>query len=148
MDIKYRKAENYDIDYIKKLVRENLGEVIVTSFKGDFDYDVFVGKAVMDRYSYIVLCDMCPCGFLWYSIKGAFLHVNTIVLSKEYQNKGIGSAVFKELEEFGRQINLSFLQLGVQGVNKKAIKFYERLGFINRAYVQEFDTFYMQKRIR
>lgn len=148
MDIKFVKAEPKDINFITALIKDNLGEIIKSSFKGNFDYKVYISNSIKDKYSFIVLADGICCGFLWCSIKGKTIHINTIALEKEFQGKGIGKRIFGELEDIGRKTEMNYLQLGVQGSNKRAIGFYQALGFIMSGYLKQFDTYYMLKRIQ
>lgn len=148
MDILFVKAEPKDMNFIMALLRDNLGEVIRTSFKGNFDYKIYINNSIKEKYSLIILSDNIPCGFLWCSIKGSTIHVNTIVIEKEYQGKGIGKRVFGELEEIGRNTGMNFIQLGVQGSNKRALGFYKAIGFVMSGYLKQFDTYYMVKRIQ
>jgi ribosomal protein S18 acetylase RimI-like enzyme len=147
MNIQYKKIESCDYSFVSKLVDDNLKDVITKSFNGYFNYALFFDRAMQIGSAYLIFYDDDPCGFIWYSLKGMRLHVNTIVIDKEYQNKKIGTTVLNELETKARESNIPFMQLGVQGVNKKARDLYIRLGFKDIGYMKEFDTFYMEKRI-
>jgi ribosomal protein S18 acetylase RimI-like enzyme len=147
MNIEYKKIETTDYDFVTKLVDNNLREVITKSFNGYFNYALFFDRAMQIGSAYIIFYDEAPCGFIWYSLKGMRLHVNTIIIDKEYQNKKIGTTVLTELEKKARESKIPFIQLGVQGVNKKARDLYIRLGFKDIGYMKEFDTYYMEKRI-
>jgi GNAT superfamily N-acetyltransferase len=147
MNIEYKKLETTDYEFVSKLIEENLKEVIEQSFKGYFNFPIFFNRAMQIGNSYIIYSDDCPCGFFWYILKGKCLHINTVVIDKDYQGKGIGTYVFKEIENLGKSKGYSILELGVQGVNKEAKKFYQNKGFIETGYTKDFDTYYMQKKI-
>ncbi len=147
MNIEYKKLESTDYNFVSKLIEENLKEVISQSFKGFFNFPIFFNRAMQLGDSFIIYCDECPCGFFWYTFKGKCLHINTIVIDKEYQGKGIGTKVFIEIERLGKSKEYSIIELGVQGVNKGAIKFYKNKDFKEIGYMKDFDTYYMQKKI-
>lgn len=147
MEIEYKKLETIDYDYVSRLVEENLGDVIEKSFKGYFNYVLFFNRAMEAGNAYIILYNDIPCGFIWYSLKGLRLHINSIIISKEYQSRGIGEKIFNELETKARDAKIQYMQLGVQGINRRARNFYKRLGFKDIGYMNEFDTYYMEKKI-
>lgn len=147
MEIEYKKLEICDYDFVSRIVEENLGDVIAKSFKGYFNYVLFFDRAMETGSSYVIFCNNIPCGFIWYSLKGMRLHINTIIIDKEHQSKGIGSEIFKELESKAKESKIPYLQLGVQGVNTRARDFYKRHGFKDIGYMNEFDTYYMEKKI-
>lgn len=147
MDIEYKKLETSDYDFVSKIVEANLGDVIARSFNGYFNYVLFFNRAMETGNAYVIYCNEVPCGFIWYSLKGMRLHINTIIIDKEYQNKGIGGNIFKELEMNARKSKIPYLQLGVQGINKRARDFYKNFGFKDIGYMNEFDTYYMEKRV-
>lgn len=147
MNIEYRKLESTDYNYVSSLIEENLQEVINQSFKGFFNFPIFFNRAMQLGKSFIIYCDEHPCGFLWYTLKSKCIHINTIVIGKEYQGKGIGTSVFKEIENLGKSKAYCSIELGVQGINKEAIKFYKNKNFKEISYVEDFDTYYMQKNI-
>jgi ribosomal protein S18 acetylase RimI-like enzyme len=147
MDITFRNAEQGDNNFIVALIEKNLRDVIDVSFNGFMNYTLFFERISKEGMASIVFVDGVPCGFLWCSAKGKCLHINTIVIDSEYQCKGIGSKIFDGLELMAKSLNLTFLDLGVQGVNIRAQKFYERRGFIKYKYEKQVDTYYMQKKL-
>lgn len=147
MEIAFKKVEESDYNFIVGLIETNLRDVIDISFNGFMNYTLFLERVSKEGMANIIICNETPCGFLWCSARGKSLHVNTIVIDSEYQCKGIGSYIFDRLETIAKSLSLSSLDLGVQGINKRAIKFYERRGFRKYKYEKEVDTFYMQKKL-
>lgn len=147
MDIEYKKLETSDYDFVSRIVEGNLGDVIAKSFNGYFNYVLFFDRAMETGTAYVIFYNEFPCGFIWYSLKGMRLHINTIIIDKEYQSKGIGSKIFNELELKAKESKIPYIQLGVQGVNKRARDFYKKNGFKEIGYMNEFDTYYMEKKI-
>ena len=147
MEISLRKISNSDNEFIHSMIEKNLKYVIDSSFKGMFNYGFYINKMNIEGCCCIIIYNGNKCGFVWYTINNNDLHVNTIVIDEKYQNMGIGKKVFVEVEKVAKDLNVSYIRLGVQGVNKKAKQFYENLGFIECGYFDEFDTYFMQKKV-
>lgn len=147
MELAYRIMNKSDSKYVTCLVKNNLMEVIEKSFKGKFDFNLFIQRIRKEGNGYIIVFRGFRCGFIWFSIKGETLHINTIVIDEAYQGMGIGKRVFKDMDDFGKRLNLKYIHLGVQGINEKAKRFYEKIGFEYTGYVDEFDTYYMRKKL-
>lgn len=147
MELGYRLVTKNDAKYIIYLVKDNLKEVIKKSFKDKFDFGLFMKRVMREGTGYIITFGEQRCGFIWFTIKQETLHVNTIVIDKPYQGMGIGMRVFKDMENLAKRMNLKYIHLGVQGINEKAKKFYEKIGFEYTGYVDEFDTYYMRKKL-
>jgi len=56
-------------------------------------------------------------------------HIDSIVVAKEYQGKGIGKQLMEKADAWARIKGLNEIELGVFEFNKEAIAFYEILGF-------------------
>ncbi|GAA4294330.1 GNAT family N-acetyltransferase [Anaerocolumna aminovalerica] len=62
-----------------------------------------------------------------------------ISVKKEYWNKGVGSAMLKELIQFGKEkAKLSVIQLTVKADNERAIHTYKKFGFKQIGYYEKF----------
>jgi undecaprenyl phosphate N,N'-diacetylbacillosamine 1-phosphate transferase len=76
---------------------------------------------------YVYLADDNINGFVWaYEITKNTLHINYFVVNKDYRNKKIGTKLLNEIINESQGKNLELL---VEKVNEKAIKFYEKNGF-------------------
>ena len=73
-------------------------------------------------------------------IEDNIFEIGNICVKPKYQNKGIGTAVLKEIlfENKGKNIKLQVFK-----INEKAIKLYERMGFEK---VEETKTHYIMIR--
>jgi ribosomal protein S18 acetylase RimI-like enzyme len=60
------------------------------------------------------------------------IYVGGIQILPEFQGKGIGTAIFKELIRESEQLNVP-ITLEVHDVNQDAIRFYEKLGFKSKS---------------
>ena len=56
-------------------------------------------------------------------------YIDDIVVTNEYRNKGIGSALLQYVEELAVKENIDSIELDVWSFNSKAIQFYEKNHF-------------------
>lgn len=56
------------------------------------------------------------------------LHIENICVDENYQKRGIGKKLYKEIVQIAKERNINSVELMVWGFNKNAIKFYENLG--------------------
>ncbi|MEM1689068.1 MAG: ribosomal protein S18-alanine N-acetyltransferase [Candidatus Hadarchaeales archaeon] len=99
----------YPIDLLKKLLSTYPETFLVAEFEGRI-----VG--------YIIA------GIRWLSIG----HILAIAVDPDYRNRGIGSALMKEIFRRFRKHGVTLVRLEVRKSNVTAIKFYRTLGFVER----------------
>ncbi len=58
-----------------------------------------------------------------------YIYLDDFVVTAEYRNKGIGSALLKTAEAYAREINVLKLCLHVEKTNLSAMHFYENSGY-------------------
>ncbi|GLV14067.1 hypothetical protein Heshes_17510 [Alicyclobacillus hesperidum] len=85
-------------------------------------------------------------GFVSYARQGRHLHLHTIVLRREQQGRQRGRAILAWLEGEARRLGCNALQLCVQTNNERALRFYQRLGFVEVGRPQS-NTWLMTKRL-
>ncbi|KAH7647014.1 hypothetical protein FG379_002705 [Cryptosporidium bovis] len=78
-------------------------------------------------------------------------HVTALSVSRQYRSLGVARRLMKFLEEMGSSLNCKFVDLFVRPSNKKAVRFYQHLGYsvhkrIPMYYTNE-DGFDMRKYI-
>ncbi|AZR74537.1 hypothetical protein BBF96_14770 [Anoxybacter fermentans] len=56
--------------------------------------------------------------------KRKYLMVDTLIVKKEWQKKGIGKELLKALEEWGKEKNVHGIEINVWEFNQTAIQFY------------------------
>jgi GNAT superfamily N-acetyltransferase len=79
----------------------------------------------------IILCDGAPCGYILVDERPDTVIMREILLMPQYQNKGIGTALIKEIQQRAhtRQVPVT---LGTLHANNAA-RLYRRLGFHDTA---------------
>ena len=70
-----------------------------------------------------------PMGFAGWEVKEDIAYLHKLYLIPEAMGRGLGSALLAEVTSRAKERGVSFLQLGVNKYNAKAIKAYERNGF-------------------
>jgi methionine aminopeptidase type I len=60
---------------------------------------------------------------------GDALHLNTLVIGRNFQGMGIGKQVMKRIEDMASKRNLKRTRLCVQTNNHRAMQFYKKLGY-------------------
>lgn len=60
------------------------------------------------------------------------LHIDTIGTKKDFQNKGVGSALINEIKKIAKENKCDNINLSVWSFNDNAIKFYKHIGFQNQ----------------
>lgn len=79
--------------------------------------------------------------------------ITTIGIDSDYQRKGYGELLMKEVIDFARQLECEVMSLEVRQSNQKAISLYKKLGFekqaIRKNYYQDNheDAFLMVKKL-
>lgn len=61
--------------------------------------------------------------------------IDCFAVAEGTRRKGVGSALFDAVKEFGREQGCNTVQLGVDAENGGAIKFYEKMGLSPRTFI-------------
>lgn len=84
-------------------------------------------------------------GFLWLYKHNFFgesrLHINQIIVDKEFRGIGIGKQLMKEAESVANKYEIETLDLFVSGSNLEATNMYQTLGFTS-------ERHYMKKALK
>lgn len=122
-EIKRRKCELNDYDFVISLIRETIFPLVSVYVKPD--ENIFKERFQKD-YSErtILIFNEEPIGFCQLLQKDDKLEVKGIFLSKNYRGKGIGYNLMKEFETNG----IKTIGLHVWD-NNPAVEFYKKLGY-------------------
>ncbi len=129
LKIQYRPATIDDTAFARNLHRLAYKSVIVEQF-GEYNEDMqsqFFARAWVPQKSTMILVDELPIGFYRRDINSNYIKLEEIQLLPEYQSKGIGSTIIKQLIQEAQQLELA-LRLQVLKKNR-AQQLYLRLGF-------------------
>lgn len=120
MSIKIIKPRKIDIDALYAIYYENKGQSKIME-KDEFTKDIHNETLLVAKDGNKI------CGFISYQKKAGFIHL--LFIAKEYQNKGIGTALLTTVikKDEARYHKLRLLS-SLDKTN--AHKFYEKMGFV------------------
>ena len=148
LDITFRNASRDDASYITKLAYSQMNRYLEKAYNGEFNWAKWesdVREVIYDQnhgnhlfYAskinqftkvFIIEDSTTIIGFIWFSYYTSdIIWVDSIVLDPFFQSKGYVKKIFEHLFQTFKN-EFQFLDLGVQEENKRARKFYERIGF-------------------
>lgn len=112
-----------DIEKIVLLEKTELGRTLGASYLTHL-------LTVDFAYLYKYVEDEEIIGYISFSINNDYLEVLNIAVNKNYQRKGIGSALLKRVDQVKNEKNIKSIILEVGITNTQAINFYTKNGFI------------------
>ena len=143
-----RKATVDDIPAIAELYREQFREMakLIPDFIKEGDQSVeFLEKTISSDDSDILVYEDNGnvVGFILLQAKerpdfdfmlpGKYCYIMDIIVTEAHRNKGFGAALMNAAKNWAKEQNCSFLNLDVLVNNTRAIKVYEKLGFVPKA---------------
>lgn len=139
---------------IKKLTKEYVNDVfdIEKSLLGNVDKISILKTIETDNLNYyLMFIDNEVIGFFECLIISPDAELYDIVVKEDYRRLGYGSLMLNEFEKLAKESNCNTLLLEVNKINKSAIAFYERAGFvaysIRKNYYGDNDAILMKKSI-
>lgn len=115
-----REITSNDREWINHLLRAHWGSSVVISRGNCYYADTLPGLVATDRGERI--------GSITYSISGTDCEV--VTLNSIREGRGVGSALLKEAESVARRAGCTSLRLITTNDNLKALRFYQRRGFV------------------
>ncbi len=86
---------------------------------------------LIQKYGLLRLLKVREMGrFFEHEVKEDELHIHGIVVSSKFRGMGVGSKLFKEIENIAEEKNLKKITLEVLDTNVSAYELYKKLGFI------------------
>lgn len=144
MIMKYKIAEIKNIDEIILLLREvieRLNSINLPLWNDEYPSLELMKEDIVSGGGRIVVHDdqIIAYAHIGDSIeeygKNVFIHDNLYSISRlmvrsGYENQGVATYLIKKIEEEVKSLNRPGLGIMVHPINKKAIKLYEKLGFV------------------
>lgn len=129
MHITKRPASATDTEFARSVHHRAYRGVSVRQF-GPWDeraQDEFFADGWSAAPHEIILCDGAPCGYVRVEERGGDTHVHELVIDPEFQGRGVGSHILREVIEDAR-VRQVRVRLGTFHANH-AVNLYRRLGF-------------------
>jgi ribosomal protein S18 acetylase RimI-like enzyme len=129
MKITRRPAEASDRELVRRMHHQGMRESVERQFGpwDDEQQDRFFERSWHDATFEIVECDGTPCGYIGIEDRADDVYVRMIVVSLDYQGRGIGTALLQaamqEAERRGVPVRLGTFH------HNRAQALYRRLGF-------------------
>ena len=110
----------------------------------DMTLDEFAERFRSVGHVYSIITDDKEAGFYWIEERGHELHLHGIIITEQFQGRGIGTATLKMLENQFKNTK-DFIELGVHQENINAIQLYHRLGYKITTSMDQLGFHIMQK---
>jgi len=146
-DILIRKATKSDLPVIGKLLAELINAMDDTEGI-DIGIDLKTCEQLLkDDNSHFLVAELktTPVGFINFTVRQTVLHrspsamIDELVVTKEYQGKGIGKQLVLAAIDECRQLGYCEVEVSTEKTNVKARKFYKKCGFNKREIFFEVD---------
>ena len=143
-----RKATHDDIPAIAELYREQFREMakLIPNFIKEGDQSVeFLEKTISNDDSDILVYEDNGnvVGFILlqaktrpdfdFMIPGKYCYIMDIIVTESHRNKGFATALMNSAKDWAKEQSCNLINLDVLVNNHRAIKLYEKLGFIPKA---------------
>ena len=138
MNYLIRTIEENDYTYIADIIRNDLGyenssdekvKARLNEIRKHKDYSTFVAVYEDKVVGFIGLIQGNA-----YEFDGEYIRVAALAVKKEYQDKGIGSRLLEEAEEYARRVKASTIVVNSGLQREMAHTFYERRGYVKKGY--------------
>jgi GNAT superfamily N-acetyltransferase len=146
-DILIRKATKSELPVIGKLLAELINAMDDTEGI-DIGIDIKTCEQLLkDDNSHFLVAELktTPVGFINFTVRQTVLHrspsamIDELVVTKEYQGKGIGKQLVLAAIDECRQLGYCEVEVSTEKTNVKARKFYKKCGFNKREILFEVD---------
>ncbi|MBX5435635.1 MAG: GNAT family N-acetyltransferase [Alicyclobacillaceae bacterium] len=147
LQVSFRPRTEEDDPYILQLTEEQLGSIHQQAFQEPFPREPFLGYLRSGAPTFIVEQNHKRIGYYSYLIgPDARMHISALVIERDHQSEGVGTAVMKKLEDDARAMGVQLLEVFVQTNNERSLAFTRKLGFVE-AYPVGPNTWCFQKRL-
>jgi ribosomal protein S18 acetylase RimI-like enzyme len=129
MNFTLRKATIDDFETLYRINKEAYQPYVeqIWGWNEEFQYTFFKEHLILDRIELIIV-DGTPVGFISLNYREDLIFGESIALLPEFQSKGIGAKIIKDLIVKSKQLKIPF-HIQVFKINVRAKALYERLGF-------------------
>ncbi|MCP4552989.1 MAG: GNAT family N-acetyltransferase [Bacteroidetes bacterium] len=139
MELKIRLARQADFDSVYNLIKQ-----LWPNMKSDYKTlnEIYLKgiDSVMQRLivgelnnQVIGFCSLTVNNNLWQA--GNLGHVDELVIDKDYRGKGFGKKMIESITQIARDLKCKRIELDSGFHRKDAHRFYESIGYENRAYL-------------
>lgn len=151
--INIRKLNNSDRKYFTKWWRD---KDLIALTSGNFEFlsdekidQYFIGLFNSENFNFIITLDKEPIGHIALSKRKNFWYEIQIVIGeKQYWNGGYGTKALRLCIKRAAKVNITNIFLEVRPDNCRAIRAYEKVGFIQKKLIKYPNDKYMPEILR
>lgn len=145
--LNYRDRVPADDAYILQLTEGQLAAVHERAFGEPFPREQFMNYVQSGAPVTVIEYGGNRIGYYTYLIgQDGKMHISAMVIDKQYQSKGIGTAVMTRVEQEAMTKGVHILEVYVQANNEQSLGFTRQLGFVEVFRVPP-NTICFQKRL-
>jgi len=141
--IKIENAKKEHVNFILKGIEEIFEiEKATLTKKQKIELKKSIIKDIKRREIKIAIKENKPVGFIWFKFSDKtpfgvnygkwdekYCWINWTYVTKKFRNKGIGSALYKEIEKICKEKGIKTIMFDIFKVNKLSQKVHKKLGF-------------------
>lgn len=151
LEVKFYQVKDIDLPHVAKLSKElsEFESKIDKTLNKDWDIQKYLREKIKQNNCFIEIIRISneDIGYFIVSIKNdeeyriidKTIEIEELYLVEKYRNKGVGHKIMDKLQELSKTINLP-LKVKVSAMNKQAIKFYHKIGFLDYDLILEKDN--------
>jgi len=129
-DAAYRPMERSDLPQAICMSRDNMSNIIYTSWGMEWkDEDLLRILLAPGTVNEVLELNGEVVGYFSAEARNGSMFLNSIQIRRGYQGIGLGRAMMARVQALAREQGLPSMELWVQVTNRRAISFYERIGF-------------------
>lgn len=142
-----RRAVYYrDRESIVRLIRNELLPFTRRSFPGKRFSNREMRARIKKRDVFVVAGHSgYPIGFIMLQLQDHIMFIDMLAVDRHAHGKGWGTALMKTAERYGIRRGMRVASLYVDVTNSKAMRFYERRGYVMNTYIQEIKCYLYTK---
>ena len=142
----YAPLERGDIPYLLKMTRENMSQIILSSWGLEWKDETLL-ETLLDQglMTEVLKREDRIVGYYCLDRRGDYLFVVSIQVVRDLQRTGVGRSMMERIEELAGRSGLEGVELCVQSTNTTAKSFYEHMGY--RLVSRERNNLIMRKGI-
>lgn len=138
MNVEIREIQNDDCSAVCSLINSELGYPDVS--ERELSHRLNLMRKQGNHFVFIAAVNSEVVGFIGvvreiaFEFDGDYLRITALAVSKNYQGKGVGSALLERIEELAKENKISLIALN-SGLNRlESHKFYENSGYSKKSY--------------
>ena len=146
MNIRVANANDIDSNLLKLYIEgfnmhyEKKKDIFVKKTKEELKNDLINTLKSTEEIILVIEINNIIIGYVKfkYNTKATkFIWIDEIVIDNDYKKKGYGKTLITEVTKFAKENNCKRIELNCWSFNKDALRFYEKIGFVQQRIIFE-----------